>query len=177
MTDTATSTDRWWALFLAYDVGDLVDEAYEQIREDLARHHGTPTTTLDGRFAVRLTVNADTLADAVTLAATEASAALKGAGHTGSPVRIEAMTEAEFDAEQAVAARAAAVPELMGRQEIAALLGVTPQRVNALAQTAAWKAAVAPVQSLRNGVVYLADQVRDFAANWDRSGGRPRKHS
>lgn len=65
------------------------------------------------------------------------------------------------------------VPELMGRQEIAFLLGVTPQRVSALVKTPNWQRYVHPVQTLKTGPLYLADQVHDFADHWERRVGRP----
>lgn len=71
------------------------------------------------------------------------------------------------------AVAAQAVPGLVGRQEIAFLLGITPPRVNALVQTPGWKKYVHPVQTLKTGTLYLESQVMDFADNWERRVGRP----
>ncbi|THA33739.1 hypothetical protein [Streptomyces sp. A1547] len=181
MPDTDLTTEaamKWWSLYVEMAVPSFAPDIHEEVMRRLARHHAATTTGHDERFAIQLTVNADSLAAAVAAATTDISDALEAAtGRHADPVRIEAMTEEEFDAEQEAAARAAAVPELMGRQEIADLLGVTPQRVNAIARTAAWRAAVVPVQTLRNGALYLADQVRDFAASWTRAPGRPSKNA
>ncbi|MER6522619.1 hypothetical protein ABT246_38035 [Streptomyces sp. NPDC001553] len=178
-TDLDTETTmKWWSLYVEMAVSSIAPDIHEEVTRKLVRYHAATTTGHDERFAVQLTVNADSLTAAIKAATTAISGALNEAtGRSADAVRIEAMTEEEFDAEQEAAAKAAAVPELMGRQEIADLLGVTPQRVNAIARTAAWRAAVVPVQTLRNGALYLADQVRDFAASWTRAPGRPGKNA
>lgn len=165
---------RRWVLHIEWGAPSPSADLREHIWEKLAHLHATPIGR-DNRFTVRVTVEAESLTAAVVLATTDIAEVLREVGLTDNPVRIEAMGEAEFDAEQDAAARAAAVPELMSRQEIAEFLEVSPPRVNALTRTAAWRASVYPVQTLKSGTVYLADQVKNFASNWTRTPGRPSK--
>jgi hypothetical protein len=62
--------------------------------------------------------------------------------------------------------------ELMGAAEVGDLLGLKRQRVNQIHRTASFPK---PVARLHCGPVWRADDIRAFAAKWQRTPGRPRK--
>ncbi|GHE32020.1 hypothetical protein GCM10017673_38490 [Streptosporangium violaceochromogenes] len=69
---------------------------------------------------------------------------------------------------------AAVVPELVGYQEIALVLGkMSRQRARELAET--HEDFPAPVARLSTGPVFTLDSVLEFSRTWERRTGRPRK--
>lgn len=65
------------------------------------------------------------------------------------------------------------VPELAGLAEVAAILGVSKQRVRELAQRD--DTFPPPVAQLSGGAIYLKSMVEEFSSHWDRGPGRPGK--
>lgn len=62
--------------------------------------------------------------------------------------------------------------DLMGPAEISDLLGVSRQRVHQLQSTAAFPK---PLAHLRCGAIWDAADIEQFARDWPRTPGRPRK--
>lgn len=65
------------------------------------------------------------------------------------------------------------VPELAGLAEVAAILGVSKQRVRELAQRD--DTFPSPIAQLSGGGIYLKSMVEEFSKYWDREPGRPGK--
>jgi hypothetical protein len=84
----------------------------------------------------------------------------------GRLIAVEAMTAEEADR------RLASGEPILGLQEVATLLGVTKQRVCALAKRADFPA---PAAALAQGKAWHRTDVERFAASWNRKPGRPYK--
>lgn len=107
---TGGKSVQGWAVYMEVSAVDVTPEAHEEISDRLAGHYGVTTTGETGRLGAQLTVSAETLPSAIAIAMADVTAAALGvAGLTVSPVRVEAMSEEEFDTEQAEAATAAAL--------------------------------------------------------------------
>ena len=65
------------------------------------------------------------------------------------------------------------VPELAGLAEVAAILGVSKQRVRELAEGD--DTFPLPVAELSGGAIYLKSMVEEFSRHWGRRPGRPGK--
>lgn len=63
-------------------------------------------------------------------------------------------------------------PELVGNSEIAEILGVSRQRAAQLTEQKGFPGAVV---TTKNGALRVRSAVEDWAANWKRQAGRPRK--
>lgn len=66
------------------------------------------------------------------------------------------------------------VPDLAGLAEVAAILGVSKQRVRELAERDA--TFPLPVAELSGGAIYLKSMIEEFNKRWNRQPGRPGKH-
>lgn len=86
----------------------------------------------------------------------------------GTPVAVEAMTNAEFDRRL----EEPAFPQLAGIAEVADLLRVSRQRASELQTRSGFPA---PVAQLRSGPVWRIGDLSRFDAEWDRKPGRPPK--
>lgn len=124
--------------------------------EDRLRWHAT--------FAVD--APAPTPADAAQFAQSVLAGLLVGTG--ARVIALEVMEAAEADRRL----EERNFPELLGIGEIAELLGVTRQRASTLQTSAGFPD---PVARLKSGPVWTEPSVRNFAATWQRKGGRPRK--
>jgi predicted DNA-binding transcriptional regulator AlpA len=65
------------------------------------------------------------------------------------------------------------VPELAGLAEVAAILGVSRQRVRELAERDDFPQ---PVAQLSGGAVYVKSAIEAFNNHWNRKSGRPGKY-
>lgn len=65
------------------------------------------------------------------------------------------------------------MPELAGLAEVAAILGVSRQRVRELAERD--ETFPSPVAELSGGAIYLKPMIEEFSKHWDRRPGRPGK--
>jgi hypothetical protein len=151
----------------------LTDEDLEQLVDLLADHSASIGLSED-RYrwhAVFTLETEDVTAGAAALAGQAVLAELVPAGPTQPGARviaIEAMTVDEHDRRLSEST----FPELLGIGEIAELLGVSRQRASTLQTSAAFPA---PVARLKSGPIWTEPSVRNFAATWERRGGRPRK--
>src|SRR5215469_12482681 len=66
------------------------------------------------------------------------------------------------------------VPELAGLAEVAAILGVSKQRVRELAERD--DTFPLPVAQLASGAIYLKAMVEEFNKRWSRRPGHPGRH-
>lgn len=76
-------------------------------------------------------------------------------------------------AEQRERTTSVSVPELAGLAEVAAILGVSKQRVRELAERENFPP---PVARLSGGAIYLKSAIEAFNDHWGRKPGRPGKH-
>lgn len=123
----------------------------------------------DGRYAATLTLEADREGLGVLQAAHELfSRAARQVGLPAFPlVRLEIVTDQEREAELS----RSPLPALVGVAETAAILGVSRQRVSALA--AGNTRFPRPVMRLAAGPVWLRPAIEQFERQWDRRAGRP----
>lgn len=75
------------------------DDAYDDLLDDLVDVHGV-VSVIDGRLALRVTVDADDIVGAVRAGHAVACRALLIIGRVGTVVAVEAQTAEEFDREQ-----------------------------------------------------------------------------
>jgi hypothetical protein len=115
------------------------------------------------RFSTTLTVDADAPGDAIARA-TEALPV------SGSVIAAEVMTTEEADRRLAEPA----FPELAGVAEVAAMLGISRQRLHALRDRHEFPA---PVAVLAAGPVWRKGDLSTFAEGWHRKPGRPRLYA
>ncbi|MDQ1438680.1 MAG: hypothetical protein QOK43_2309 [Acidimicrobiaceae bacterium] len=115
---------------------------------------------------VRLSVRSKSAAAAVKAAVTrvERAAAEAGLHHSGAR-RVEAATAEWLDA----ALAEPSMPVLVGTSEVAALLGVTRQRVSELARAGHFPS---PLAILASGPVWMETAIARFVESWDRAPGR-----
>ncbi|WP_372412564.1 hypothetical protein [Streptomyces luteireticuli] len=161
-------TGSGWSVYLEFDARDVPDEVHDRLLEDLAGLHVAPTTAPNGNFAVLLTLDAANCDEAFAAARSAAQASLTEAFGPCGLVGFEVLTEAEFIERESV-------PELVGRQEIAEMLGVSPQRVTQIMETPLFQKYAKPVAALRTGAVFRAKDIRAFLRNWDRRPGKRAK--
>jgi hypothetical protein len=147
----ALNDDRWNA---------LVDAA-----EDYA---GTVTHSTE-RCSVRVFV--DDEPDAYRAVMTARDVTWKMISNVGLPewpvVRLEALSEAELDAELAKPN----FPQLLGLSELAVHLGVTRQRIAELRRRPEFPK---PIVELAAGPIWVQGAVDSFVSTWHRHAGRPR---
>ncbi len=91
-----------------------------------------------------------------------------GVGPVGDVIYAEVMTTEEQD----YRLEHPDEPELAGVQEVAALLGVSKQRVSELRNREGFPT---PLSTLAAGPVWDARSLRRFLDSWPRTPGRPRK--
>lgn len=143
--------------------GDL-----EAIAEQLSGYHATPAATAEpGRSAMRLTVEKPTLRGAADTALKAVREAVETAGSDFIPVGLEIL-----DAETSQRRRRnPPLPALVTGPDIAAMAGITTQRVHQLVRRPDFPPIVLEIgrEKLR-----LRSQVEDFLNSWDRSVGRPK---
>lgn len=125
-----------------------------------------PTRDRGPRYGATLWVDADDIGSAMANAVPAFHEAVEKASLPPWPVvRLEVMTEAQFDDDLA----SRAFPVLIGVSELAELLGVTRQRASMLAKSAAFPR---PVADLYAGPVWTEPSVRRFIDDWERKPGR-----
>lgn len=146
----------------------VADDAVDNIHEALHAYAPSVGITQAGALSVLLAVEAGTLRQAADEALRLVKGAAQGVGAGRTVTHLQVQPWHLFEAE----VLAPAVPELMGLADIAELLGVSRQRARELADTAAFPD---PVQRLRSGPLFIADEVRRFHATWTRRSGRPRR--
>lgn len=133
---------------------------------------GSPESPPDGRSRYGAAVSVDAV-DAVDAVATAARAVRKAASAVGLPKWTVIVAEAIEDDALERALSEPAFPALLGVRELAALLGVTPQRASALARSTTFPK---PVAMLAGGPVWTEPTVRLFVRDWQRRPG-PRKQT
>ncbi|MGD9622283.1 MAG: hypothetical protein AB7G47_19840 [Mycolicibacterium sp.] len=158
-----------WTAQLSYDAPGLDLERRLAIVDALDANAAYDEST--GRLTLTFEVDGATLRQAADTALREGSHAVSAAALGLMPTRptqIRVLSSEDFVTE---AERPGAV-EQMGVAEIAALLGVTRQRVNQLIATDAFPA---PVSRLAAGPVFTTASVEAFKKRWEpsRKSGRP----
>ena len=132
---------------------------------------GSPEEPIDGkgRYGATFAVAADSPVQAVVTSCETFMSAAKKAGLPDWPiVRVEVMTEEEFE----TALEQPSVPDLVGITEISEILGVSRQRASELARS---KRFPSPLAELASGPVWAAPTISRFVDDWERRPGRPRK--
>jgi hypothetical protein len=146
---------------------DEVEEAAEELLDALAE--AAPAVGVSAAsLGVQLSVRARSAVAAVkvAVAAVEKASADVRLAHTG-VYHAEASTTERLDAWL----RQPSFPELVGTSEVAALLGVSRQRVSELSRAAHFPQ---PMTSLASGPVWAKPGILRFMDEWDRAPGRRR---
>lgn len=122
----------------------------------------------ESSVAVRLSVRSRSAVSAVKTAVSrvERAAAQAGLRHRGVET-VEAATVERLE----VALAEPSLPALVGTSEVAALLGVSRQRVSELSRAGHFPT---PLATLASGPVWMEAAIARFAESWDRSPGRRR---
>ncbi|MFJ4700516.1 hypothetical protein ACIP5N_21945 [Streptomyces sp. NPDC088768] len=141
-----------------FDVSETPsDTIISALYEDLARYSASVGSSPAGGLTVRLFLDADSPVDAGTRGIEYAQGALLNQGlYTTRMSGYEVITEEEFDRREAEPR----VPELAGLAEVAEITGATKGRASQLRPALEQYL----VQELASGPVYLAEDVRRFAA-------------
>ena len=144
---------------------DLTIEVIEPLTLDdlfeIASVGGAASGSAGGRrFGTTLTVAADTPGNAI-------AGAIKALPVSGTVVVAEVMTAEEADRRL----DEPPFPEIAGVAEVAAMLGISRQRLHALRERHEFPA---PVATLAAGPVWRKHDLTTFAEGWHRKPGRPR---
>lgn len=159
-----------WSVAVDYeaDVDHLTPDEYAA-----ALHQaGAVTGRLDfdrSRVGFTVTVEAATLRQALAAGQRQTDQIAATLPGLGQAVRVEALTAAELAAQL----RRPTLPPLVGVTEAAAILGVSPQRVDQLAREK--PLFPQPVAELGCGRVWTEASITGFAQTDQRKPGRPRK--
>ncbi len=145
---------------------DIVDDLLEELKE-----YAAVASYGHGRVGLRLTVNATSIKPSVNRALAAVIPKLrKHRIHITSVVSIEAETMEELERRLAEPA----IPEVVGVQELAAMLHVSKQRASELAR--AESGFPKPIQTLASGPVWIKPSILRYVESWvRRPSGRPRK--
>lgn len=149
----------------------VTDNAVHALLDELLPR-GATVTGGEGSLAwsAQIFVDAADAAGAVIMAL---ALVTRAAGNAGLPLwpvtRVSAVREDSLDDDHARPSR----PDLVSAPEIAEILGVTAQRVHALA--AANSSFPQPFYRLRTGRIWDLAAIEKFDAEWDRKPGRPRR--
>jgi len=148
--------NRNWVVTLTYDL-DPSMAAMDSWEDQLAEHEAVVARVPGQGITVAVHADDTTVDDALAQARTCAAATIDA-----EPTGIEVITEEEHQNR--------AGPDLMSAAEIADALQISRQRVYQLRSTDAFPP---PLAELRNGAVWDARVIRQFAAEWARRPGRP----
>jgi predicted DNA-binding transcriptional regulator AlpA len=130
-----------------------------------------PVATFEpGRISLFVTMEASSPEAALRSARKAVGDATKEVGIRlrGIPVGIEMYTEEELDRLN----ETPNYPEVVGVAEVAALLGVSKQRVSELARSRTFPR---PLYELAAGPIWVKPTIQAFVEKWERKPGRPRK--
>ena len=142
-------------------VADAAEELVDLLADD------APALSIgESSVGVQLSVASRSAAGAVKAAVVrvEQAAAKARLRHAG-PLRVEATTVAALEGEL----ERPSLPALVGTFEVAALLGVSRQRVSELSRAGHFPT---PLATLASGPVWMEAAIVRFAESWDRSPGR-----
>ena len=124
---------------------------------------------LGNEISFQVAVKGEDPEEAVTEAVAVTDKALRNVDLPAWPVvEIEAVEWTRFEEQL----KEPTYPEVVGIAELAEMLKVSKQRASELARDERFPR---PHQMLASGPVWIAPNVRDFAATWVRKPGRPRK--
>ncbi|MHB9861995.1 hypothetical protein [Streptomyces sp. YIM S03343] len=161
-----------WSSYVEYDARTVPAEVHQRALELLPADTDTTSTAPNGHLSFYVNVEAPTAE----------MAAIEALRVTGDIVRqtygscaVYCYEIVPLEERERRNSEPLTMPELVGQAEIATLLNIKPARASQVVQTALFKRHAEPVARLAAGPVYLAAQVRAFAAAWDRKPGRPRK--
>lgn len=170
MTDTDTDTEWAVTLQLVTDVDDVEAAAGDllDLLEDSAPDRGSAVSASDESIEVTLTAVAVGWREALAAAFADVFAACAKLG-VDAPVVVEAHVRTYDVLERE--ALAAALPQLAGTAEVAALLRVSKTRVGELERTLPDRFPQ-PLIRLAAGPVWSAAAVELFAQSWERKPGR-----
>lgn len=152
-----------WSVYVEYGTpeANLTDDTIDALMTELAPHHTAIGPSPTGNLSFQLTIQAPTAETAsraaLTFTASAVAATLGQVPVTG----IEIHTSAEHERRH----RHPEVPELAGRQDVAHILQVTPNRADQIIATARFQRHVPPAAAVSGRPVYLAADVRRFAEN------------
>jgi hypothetical protein len=155
-----------WSAYIELHSIITPETVLDEMQDLLADHDANLGFTEHGTISVQMSVDAPTARQALDTALKAASKAARNAGASDVILGVELLTEEEQERRLA----SPVIPELVGLSEVGELLGVSRQRAGQLAEADGFPTAVA---RLKSGPVFVADQVRTFAAR-RRGTGRPR---
>ena len=166
----ADTNQPGWAVYIkAAGRGTVTEDQASALLDELAELHAGGVGFGPGAYTVTVNVEAP---DPVAAGEAARAAVAGAAARVGLPdwpvVRLEAITEAEQDADIA----APLIPPLVGISEIAGILDVTRQRVDALRKRPDFPD---PVAKLAAGPIWNRHAVERFDERWERRSGRPPK--
>lgn len=160
-----------YAAHITTDVGEVTDDQLDDLVDALAPVAGVPSM-LGGRLSVQLTVEADALLYAHTVAYGDVLAACSEAGLADVEiVGVEVLTAAEFERQQD---GPPPVDDLVSTVQAGRILGVSRQRI--LQLSANHSNFPEPVNLGTRGLYWSAAALRRFDATWDRSFA-PKRHA
>lgn len=154
---------RMYNAAVEVDTKDVGEAYLDQIMDQLATFHVAIGTSPRGWLEARISLPAESLAQACATAATVVETA---AGHAA--IACEVMTEAEFDAREGFTTE----PDVVSSVEAAEILGVSRQRVAQLADAGQLQ----EVPWSGRSRAFTKSSV-EAIANRERPTGRPRKHT
>lgn len=142
-------------------------ETLMDIAQALDEQHASIATEPDrDRTSAQLSVEASTLRQAIDAALAATRAAVHAAGGRFVPVRVDALDEDTFRAEQ----DRVTVPALAGYAEIAQMAGVSRQRARDLPALPGFPPAVVATSA---GPLRVRTAVARWITGWNRIPGRP----
>ncbi|MFI8085900.1 hypothetical protein ACIF6L_34560 [Kitasatospora sp. NPDC086009] len=156
-----------WNAYIEYAT-TVTDDVHDQLFDQLAEYAGAPTTAPNGNFAVEITLPAPTVELAIPAALEIVGAALRAA-HGSAPVAvIEVMSRAERNRRT----HAPDIPELTGVPGVATILNISGAGARKRIASPEFQRHVPVAATIDGRPVFIADQVKRYAAQ--RSAGRPR---
>lgn len=156
-----------WSVHVELHSIKTPERVLDEMQDLLAPHDANIGFTSSDNISVQMSVDAATARQALDVALKATTKAAREAGASDVVLGVELLTEEE----QERRLTSPVIPELVGLSEVGDMLGVSRQRAGQLADADEFPTAVA---RLKSGPVFVAEQVRSFAAR-RRATGRPRK--
>ena len=153
---------RMYNAAVEVDSTRIDEDVADELMGQLAQFHPAVGTSPRGWLEARISLPAESLAQACVTASTVVESAAGAAA-----IACEVMTEEEFDARQGFTT----APDLIGAAEAAEILGVSTERVRQLAVAHRIQS-----EELSGRRAYVRSSVEALARQ-DRPGGRPRKRT
>ena len=159
-----------WSIEVEYSREDqeIEENALDELL-DLLVDAGVAASLDQHRLRVRISVEADSVVDAVAAGAAQVEGAAWKAGlPTETVLGVSAQSDRGLDLEL----EASNLPALVGVAELADRLQVSRQRVSQLARS---RTLPTPAASLAAGPVWLRSSIDSFVERWRRRPGRPQR--